>query len=103
MAFEDDMIEAGYSDEQDYLDSLIDDFEENYIKLHFNLQMYNQVLHLHSHHQKSIYHLHIQELQVQSFQDFFFEFLLIYKIQVELQFEKKNLLYIYYIKIYFFK
>ena len=30
MAFEDDMIEAGYSDEQDYLDSLIDDFEDNY-------------------------------------------------------------------------
>ena len=30
MAFEDDMIEAGYSDEQDYLDSLFDDFEENY-------------------------------------------------------------------------
>lgn len=30
MAFEDDMIEAGYSDEQDYLDSLIDDFEESY-------------------------------------------------------------------------
>ncbi len=31
MAFEDDMIEAGYSNEQEYLDSLIDDFEENYI------------------------------------------------------------------------
>lgn len=30
MAFEDDMIEAGYSDEQEYLDSLIDDFEDNY-------------------------------------------------------------------------
>ena len=30
MAFEDDMIEAGYSDEQDYFDSLIDDFEESY-------------------------------------------------------------------------
>lgn len=30
MAFEDDMIEAGYSDEQEYLDRLIDDFEENY-------------------------------------------------------------------------
>ena len=30
MAFEDDMIEAGYSDEQDYLDSLFDDFEESY-------------------------------------------------------------------------
>lgn len=30
MAFEDDMIEAGYSDEQEYLDSLIDEFEENY-------------------------------------------------------------------------
>ena len=30
MAFEDDMIEAGYSDEQDYLDSLIDDVEESY-------------------------------------------------------------------------
>ena len=28
MAFEDDMIEAGYSDEQEYLDSLIDDFED---------------------------------------------------------------------------
>ena len=24
------MIEAGYSDEQEYLDSLIDDFEDNY-------------------------------------------------------------------------
>lgn len=30
MAFEDDMIEAGYSDEQEYLESLFDDFEENY-------------------------------------------------------------------------
>lgn len=30
MAFEDDMIEAGYSDEQEYLDSLLDDFDENY-------------------------------------------------------------------------
>ncbi len=30
MAFEDDMIEAGYSDEQEYLESLIDDFAENY-------------------------------------------------------------------------
>lgn len=30
MAFEDNMIEAGYSDEQEYLDSLIDDFERNY-------------------------------------------------------------------------
>lgn len=30
MAFEDDMIETGYSDEQEYLDSLIDDFEDNY-------------------------------------------------------------------------
>ena len=30
MAFEDEMIEAGYSDEQEYLDSLIDDFEDNY-------------------------------------------------------------------------
>ena len=30
MAFEDDMIEAGYSDEQEYLDSLIDDFESNF-------------------------------------------------------------------------
>ena len=29
MAFEEDMIEAGYSDEQEYLDSLIDDYEEN--------------------------------------------------------------------------
>lgn len=29
MAFEDDMIEAGYSDEQEYLDSLIDEYEEN--------------------------------------------------------------------------
>lgn len=27
MAFEDDMIEAGYSNEQDYLDSLFDDFD----------------------------------------------------------------------------
>jgi len=30
MAFEDDMIEAGYSDEQEYFDRLIDDYEENY-------------------------------------------------------------------------
>lgn len=30
MAFEDDMIEAGYSDEQEYLDSLLDEYEENY-------------------------------------------------------------------------
>ena len=30
MAFEDDMIERGYSDEQEYLDSLLDEFEENY-------------------------------------------------------------------------
>lgn len=30
MAFEDDMIEAGYSDEQEYLDSLIDEYEEDY-------------------------------------------------------------------------
>ena len=30
MAFEDDMIEAGYSDEQEYLDSLINEFEENH-------------------------------------------------------------------------
>lgn len=29
MAFEDDMIEAGYSDEQEYLDSLIDEYEDN--------------------------------------------------------------------------
>ena len=29
MAFEEDMIEAGYSDEQEYLDSLIDDYEDN--------------------------------------------------------------------------
>lgn len=28
MAFEDDMIEAGYSDEEEYLESLFDDFEE---------------------------------------------------------------------------
>ena len=28
MAFEDDMIEAGYSDEEEYLESLNDDFEE---------------------------------------------------------------------------
>ena len=32
MAFEDDMIEAGYSDEQEYLDSLIDDFEASYTR-----------------------------------------------------------------------
>lgn len=30
MAFEDDMIDAGYSDEQEYLDSLVDDFEKSY-------------------------------------------------------------------------
>lgn len=30
MAFEDDMIEAGYSDEQEYLERLMDDFEEHY-------------------------------------------------------------------------
>ena len=30
MAFEDDMIEAGYFDEQEYLDSLLDEYEENY-------------------------------------------------------------------------
>ena len=30
MAFEEDMIEAGYSDEQEYLDSLIDEYEEDY-------------------------------------------------------------------------
>lgn len=29
MAFEDDMIEAGYSDEEEYLESLFDDFEED--------------------------------------------------------------------------
>jgi len=29
MAFEDDMIEAGYSDEEEYLESLIDDYEED--------------------------------------------------------------------------
>lgn len=33
MGFEDDMIEAGYSDEQEYLDSILDDFEENYASL----------------------------------------------------------------------
>ena len=32
MAFEDDMIEAGYSDEQEYLDSLLDDFEESFTR-----------------------------------------------------------------------
>lgn len=32
MAFEDDMIEAGYSDEQEYLDGLLDDFEEKYTR-----------------------------------------------------------------------
>lgn len=30
MAFEDDMIEAGHSDEQEYLDGLLDEYEENY-------------------------------------------------------------------------
>ena len=30
MAFEDDMIETGYSDEQEYLERLMDDFEEHY-------------------------------------------------------------------------
>ena len=32
MAFEDDMIEAGCSDEQEYLDRLIDGFEKNYTR-----------------------------------------------------------------------
>lgn len=41
MAFEDDMIEAGYSDEQEYLDSLLDDFEDNYKCQEESMSYYN--------------------------------------------------------------
>ena len=43
MAFEDDMIEAGYSDEQEYLDSLLDDFEDNYKCQEESMSYYNDV------------------------------------------------------------